>query len=427
MVFNEIGDNTKTILENAKIIGEHVRNIALSYHTINGVMKAAFNIAVKDFTNKTQKNSEPEQNLICLSNKGDEQIMKFKGVSVLKKPNTNIYWARVRIKKKLFIVYGRTQKECYDKLKQVVLNGYIVNNDANNEKTYHTLKSWYEYYMKTYKIDSKEIREGTIKDNNRVFNNFKKYENKKLNDFNESLIKEIINRCNGDREKQKAFILLKSLFSKAKDNNIIKNHPMVNLSKPQYKAPEKKAFTIKQQEIFLKACANYSNKIHGDFLAICLLQGLTRGECWALTLKKVDFEKNEIVIDECIKESSADTKTKNQYRTRTIPMFEQTKKILLKYKDIKGKFFNIKSWILYNDLKNICLQNNLPCLTIHELRHTFITRCQELNIPLYIIQSWVGHAKGSKVTTSTYTHITSDMNKKFSNVLNDFSRDLGTQ
>ena len=41
---------------------------------------------------------------------------------------------------------------------------------------------------------------------------------------------------------------------------------------------------------------------------------------------------------------------------------------------------------------------------IHSLRHTFITRCQEANIPLHIIQRWVGHNIGSEVTTRVYTH-----------------------
>ena len=42
--------------------------------------------------------------------------------------------------------------------------------------------------------------------------------------------------------------------------------------------------------------------------------------------------------------------------------------------------------------------------TIHSLRHTFITTCQEKLIPLHVIQSWVGHVIGSKVTTGVYTH-----------------------
>lgn len=411
MVFNQIEDDMKIILESDKIIGEQVRKIALRYHAVNGTMKYAFKIASQDFSKKA-KNEGPQQNLICLSNKGDEQ-MKFRGVSVLKKPNTNIYWARIRINKKLTIVYGKTQKECYDKLKMAVLYGYSTPPKEKKAKCNFTLKTWYDYFMKIYKIDSGKIREGTLKDNNRVFKNFKNIENENLSNFKESTILEAINHCNGDREKQTAFILLKSLFSKAKDNDIIKKNPMINLSKPIYQAPEKHAFTLEQQERFLNECKNFDNKVHADFLAVCLLQGFTRGECWGLTVKKIDFENGTITIDECLKESSDDTKTKNKYRNRTVPMFNKTKEILLRYSQKQGRLFDIKPWILYQDLKEICLKAQIPCLSIHELRHTFITRCQEKNIPLYVIQSWVGHARGSKVTTSTYTHITSDMNKKY--------------
>ena len=53
------------------------------------------------------------------------------------------------------------------------------------------------------------------------------------------------------------------------------------------------------------------------------------------------------------------------------------------------------------------------------MRSTFITRCQEMNIPEFIIQSWVGHTIGSKVTKSVYTKYNAQDNTKYINIFNN--------
>ena len=53
-----------------------------------------------------------------------------------------------------------------------------------------------------------------------------------------------------------------------------------------------------------------------------------------------------------------------------------------------------------------------------DLRSTFITRCQESDIPEYAIQSWVGHRIGSKVTSSVYTKYNEQDNLQFVEMYN---------
>ncbi|MDR2047070.1 MAG: hypothetical protein LBP79_04110 [Clostridiales bacterium] len=45
---------------------------------------------------------------------------------------------------------------------------------------------------------------------------------------------------------------------------------------------------------------------------------------------------------------------------------------------------------------------------MHELRHTFITRCHEKQIDEILVQKWVGHTIGSTMTKGVYTHIADD-------------------
>lgn len=112
-----------------------------------------------------------------------------------------------------------------------------------------------------------------------------------------------------------------------------------------------------------------------------------------MTINKSLNQKNEI------------STTKNIYSNRVIPLFDKTIKILEKYKNVQGRIFNVSYLTCEREFHKITKElGSKTKYTIHSLRHTFITRCQEANIPLYIIQRWVGHNIGSEVTTRVYTH-----------------------
>ena len=55
---------------------------------------------------------------------------------------------------------------------------------------------------------------------------------------------------------------------------------------------------------------------------------------------------------------------------------------------------------LTNAFKEIC-----PGHHLHDLRHTFITRCQECGIAREIISLWAGHSTDKTITTTVYTHL----------------------
>ena len=103
-----------------------------------------------------------------------------------------------------------------------------------------------------------------------------------------------------------------------------------------------------------------------------------------------------------------------------MPLFDKTKVLLKEL--VKGKskddlIINIGVNRVDKALRDILKETKLK-LSTHILRHTFITRCQELNIPIFIIQSWVGHEKGSVVTTKIYTHLNKDTNKQYIDIFN---------
>ena len=45
---------------------------------------------------------------------------------------------------------------------------------------------------------------------------------------------------------------------------------------------------------------------------------------------------------------------------------------------------------------------------LHELRHTFITRCQECGISRELTSLWAGHKADNTMTSNVYTHFSEE-------------------
>ena len=167
---------------------------------------------------------------------------------------------------------------------------------------------------------------------------------------------------------------------------------------------------------------NDNNDDKYEPLLICLLQGVRKGEMLALRPNDLDFERNTLRIDESYDEQNPDDLlTKNTDSNRVMPMFELTRKILLKYANAeptKRIYERFTSARLSKALRELQAKANLPKFTVHELRHTFITRCHERKIDEMIVQRWVGHQTGSRMTRAVYTHISNDAEREFIELLN---------
>lgn len=130
-----------------------------------------------------------------------------------------------------------------------------------------------------------------------------------------------------------------------------------------------------------------------------------------ITGNDIDLNKNEINIDKAINRNNMLDTTKNKQSIRTVPIFDKTKSLLNKYADYgANRIFNFSYSVAQKGIKEILAKTNLPDISIHDLRHTFITNCKNANIPEHIIQFWVGHEIGSKVTSQVYTHPTTSAN-----------------
>ena len=54
----------------------------------------------------------------------------------------------------------------------------------------------------------------------------------------------------------------------------------------------------------------------------------------------------------------------------------------------------------------------MPSHHLHELRYTFITRCQECGAAREVVSVWAGHAADATMTSNVYTHFSAAFMKK---------------
>lgn len=198
------------------------------------------------------------------------------------------------------------------------------------------------------------------------------------------------------------------------------------------------ALSVQEQE---KLCLTLKNCSNSKYASIALLQlytGARIGEILALSKDCIDLSNNTLTIYRTLSKNKEnkvilgkhtktfDKKTGIDKGKRTFPMQPAVKKLITnilneKITNIHGLLFwdyNNDSFIKYYEinsfLRTLNHSNNICnfSLSTHNLRHTFITRCQEKGMPLVVLQSLVGHVEGSNITNDIYTSVSLDFMKQ---------------
>lgn len=376
---------------------EFTKNIKMTMCSEFGILYAL--IAKFEHKNNNQEErknaNQCERNLIL-----GGVTMKYQGITITPRKNTKTWYARYRLNGKQISVSAKTQKECYIKLKQALkLKGRIKHQTQQNKNSNCiTLQEWFLKWLKLYK---QNVKQNTLRDFNYSFNYLKRLHNKPLDTITPIEINEILSDIKFERRKQIVWELLHSLYEKAILNEITTKNPTNAIEKPKHKKTNGQAFT-NEDELKLEKLLVEKEL---DIYLIGLYQGMRRGELLALTIEDIDFINKTIRINKGLNESNQLDTTKNEYSNRVVPLFDKTAKILAKYKNTSGRLFKMAYNTCGKNFQTLIKSNFNKHYTMHSLRHTFITKCKEKNIPEHIIQSWVGHEIGSSVTREVYTHL----------------------
>lgn len=398
--------NKIEIYDSFLMLAEHQKEMIINTLKITDIFITYFK-GCKDSKNKNNCNLYIENNttdnqetntynnlsLNFKTNQGKEN-MKFKGKTIFKNKKCNTWYTRYRENGKQYYISGKTQAEVLKELKLRLNNKPIPKNVT-------TLKMWYEQWLELFKIN--KVKNETLKDYNKTLKNLnEQIFNKNIKQITSIEVIKNINEITKERTKQKLYELLKALFDKAKLYNIVNNNIMDIIEKPKHIRQQGIALTNEEQIKLINYCDTY---IYGDLFKVTLFQGLRVGEVLAITGNDIDIENKKLIINKSLNEDGSIDTTKNIQSNRIMPIFNNTLEILKKYKNKnEERIFNFGYNIPQKHLKKIISTINIRDISPHDLRHTFITNCKNLNIPEHIIQHWIGHRIGSKITSQIYTH-----------------------
>ncbi len=184
-------------------------------------------------------------------------------------------------------------------------------------------------------------------------------------------------------------LLLSQIFQSAVGERLISFNPMEGVHTVKHETKKSTALTVIEECSILDRDCPY--KLSYILLLFC---GMRRGE-----LCSARIEGKFIIVDDG-KLRVGQTQT-----VRKIPITPMLARYLdgVSKKEFKTAI-SVKPDILTKTFKNkICPNHHL-----HELRHTYITRCQECGVSREVVSVWAGHAADKTMTSTVYTHFTDE-------------------
>ena len=344
-------------------------------------------------------------------------------------------------------VYGKTQKEALEKMHQRIedyrdveltedskmtlgewldkwMNEYMI--FTVRESTWDSYKSLIKNHIKPY-LGDKPIAFVTTADIQKMYNRLKKNGRMRPHPiYGNKLADSGIRRIH--------MMLHEAMDAAVKERLIIKNQTN-GTTIPKNNYPPKQILTEAQLDRFLSVIEQ--DERWYDFFYTELTTGMRRGEICGLKWSDFDEQSGRLKIARTIHKKKGggltwgDTKTETGMRTILLP--PSTAELLRRRKQ------NARSeWIFpniyqpdlpmhpehaYNRLKTLLRYADLPMIRFHDLRHTFATHALTSGVDAKTLSKILGHTNAS-FTLDTYTHVTTDMQKRASNIVGGFMENL---
>ncbi len=333
-------------------------------------------------------------------------------------------------------VSGRTQKEAYEKLRELITEYCNVELTENSQIT---VEEWMQKWMDEYMLFS--IREQTWKSYESVIrlHIVPNLGNKTVASLTTSIVQKFYNKLLSEGKSgslvRDAHLILHQAMDVAVKENLIAKNPTNGTKIPKVEYKPKNILNETQLEMFMDAIKQ--DELWYDFFYTEITTGLRRGELCGL--KWCDFNEttgqlNVVRTVTTNKGGGLKTgETKTEKGTRTIYLPPSTVKLLSERKTkvssewIFPNFYDnskpINPSTAYLKLKHILKNAGLPSIRFHDLRHTFATHALSNGVDARTLSGILGHTNAS-FTLDTYTHVTNDMQRNASAIVGRFMRDI---
>ena len=174
-----------------------------------------------------------------------------------------------------------------------------------------------------------------------------------------------------------------------------------------------------------------------DFFYTELTTGLRLGEICGLRWSDFDEATGRLKISRTVKRKKGggvtwgDTKTETGMRNILLPpstaeiLRERTKTAMSEwiFPNIYRPEEAMHPEYPYPRMKTLLKKAGLPLIRFHDLRHTFATHALTGGVDAKTLSRILGHTNAS-FTLDTYTHVTTDMQKRASGIVGGFMEDL---
>lgn len=343
--------------------------------------------------------------------------------------------------------FGKTQKEALKRLHE----GIDLYQDVDlTEDCKMTVSEWLHKWIDEYMIFT--IRESTLQSYSTII----KWQvepfigNKQISTLTTADVQKLYNRVKkegrayehprygkqlSDSFVRSVHMMLHEAFDMAVKERVIAKNPTEGTTIPKAVRTEKQVLDDDQLETFLDALSMYPEWY--DFFYTEVMTGLRKGEICGLKWTDIDFENNKMHIRRAVTKVTGvgltvgETKTTTGKRTIVLP--PSVIEILKKRKSEQLSewiFYNLKNPIepmntdvAYRKLKMILKNAGLPLIRFHDLRHTFATHAMKSGVDPKTLSGILGHTNAS-FTLDTYTHVTTDMQKNASAIVNNMIKKI---
>ena len=337
--------------------------------------------------------------------------------------------------------FAKTQKSALKQLHQLL---DLYRDVDLTEECRMTLGEWMDKWMDEYMIFT--IKENTIKGyRSQIDHQIKPFiGHKQLASLTTADIQKFYNKIKkegrvhphpihghvlSDSMVRKIHMMLHEAMEVAVRERYIVRNPTDNTTIPKKTTTEKQVLDDSQLNRFLEAIQG--EPYWHDFFYVEVMTGLRRGEICGIKWIDIDFNEGTLCIKRSVstKEGGGVSvgETKTDAGVRTIIMPPSVATLLWKKRSDA-----INEWVFphytnpsdplhpssaYKKLKTLLKRLELPLLRFHDLRHTFATQATDGGVDPKTLAGILGHTDAS-FTLDTYTHVTSDMQRGASAIVN---------
>lgn len=188
------------------------------------------------------------------------------------------------------------------------------------------------------------------------------------------------------RTAKKIYNLLFPVFEYAVMDDIILKSPMQRIALPNYEQEHGTPLTRPEERELVEKLRKHG-ELYSQAYAFMIYTGVRRSELASAELQ-----------GDWVKITTSKQRKGLKEKLRYVPIPPMLSKILPLI-DLNA----IKSITPANLTKHI--KDYFPQHHAHDLRHTFITRCQECGIQRELVSLWAGHTADNSTTTLVYTHL----------------------